>query len=174
MKTRRNNTKRHLLHTSAAAALVAVALVGTSCSTSDVIGSKNVYYQGYVIDNNMLQLVKEGSSREQVVLTLGEPSTTATFDNEVFYYISQVKERRFTFQKPKLVAQEILAIYFNDKGRVDRIARYTLQDGNIVDMVSETTPTGGKDITFLQQILQGTGSSAARDFFGNAGGGAVQ
>lgn len=156
----------------AAGALVAVTLMVAGCSTSDVIGSKNVYYQGYVVDEEMLQLVKVGSSREQVVLTLGEPSTTATFDNEVFFYISQKKEKRFTFQKPRLVDQEILAVYFDGNGRVERIGRYTLQDGNVIDMATETTPTGGKDITFIQQILQGTGGSAARDFFGagnNAG-----
>jgi len=171
LKTRLNSFKTSPLRPAAAAALVSIAVAGASCSTADVIGTKDVMYQGYVVDEDMLKLVKEGSSREQVILSLGEPSTTATFDNEVFYYISQVKERRFTFQKPRLVGQEVLAIYFNDSGRVDRIARYTMQDGNIVDMVSETTPTGGKDITFLQQILQGTGRNAARDFFQSAGGG---
>ena len=35
--------------------------------------------------------VPVGSSREQVLLALGTPSTTATFDNEVFYYISQTR-----------------------------------------------------------------------------------
>nr|WP_244629594.1 outer membrane protein assembly factor BamE [Martelella limonii] len=142
------------------------------CSASDVVGTRSVYYQGYVIDDQLLQLVKVGSSREQVLLTLGEPSTTATFDNEVFFYISQKKEKRFAFQKPRLVDQEILAIYFDGNGRVQRIGRYTLQDGNLIDMATETTPTGGKEITFIQQILQGTGGSAARDFFGagnNAG-----
>ncbi|AMM83764.1 outer membrane protein assembly factor BamE [Martelella sp. AD-3] len=154
----------------AAGALVAVALFTAGCSTSDVIGTKDVFYQGYVVDEERLQLVKEGSSREQVVLTLGQPSTTATFDNEVLFYISQRKERRFEFQKPRLVNQEILAVYFNSNGRVDKIARYTLEDGKVVDMVSDTTPTGGKDITFIQQILQGTGASAARDFFATNGG----
>ncbi|WP_394706001.1 outer membrane protein assembly factor BamE [uncultured Martelella sp.] len=174
MKTRRQYFDFRPVRPAAAGALFAVALLTAGCSTSDIIGSKDVFYQGYVIDEERLQLVKEGSSREQVVLTLGEPSTTATFDNEVFFYISQRKERRFEFQKPRLVGQEILAIYFNNNGRVDRIARYTLQDGRVVDMVSDTTPTGGKDITFIQQILQGSGSSAARDFFGTNSNGAIQ
>ena len=159
MKTRLNRYEFRPVRPAAAAALVAVSLLGAGCSTTDIVGSKNVLYQGYVVDDEMLQLVKEGSSREQVLLTLGEPSTTATFDNEVFFYISQKKERRFTFQKARLVSQEILAIYFNDKGRVDRIGRYTLKDGNVVDMATETTPTGGKDITFIQQILMGTGAT---------------
>ncbi|WP_045684254.1 outer membrane protein assembly factor BamE [Martelella endophytica] len=159
MKTRRNIFEIKPLRPAAAGALVAVALIGSGCSTSNVIGSPNVLYQGYVIDDQMMQLVKEGSSREQVLLSLGQPSATATFDNEVFYYISQQKQRRFTFQKPRLVSQDILAVYFNKDGRVERLGHYTLQDGKLVNMASDTTPTGGKDITFLQQILQGTGAT---------------
>ncbi len=49
--------------------------------------------QGCVIDQQQIDSVPVGSSREQVLLALGSPSTTATFDNEVFYYISQKRYR---------------------------------------------------------------------------------
>ncbi|RYE66989.1 MAG: outer membrane protein assembly factor BamE, partial [Rhizobiaceae bacterium] len=35
-----------------------------------------------------------------------------------------------------------------------------LQDGKVFDTISRTTPTGGRDLTFLQQLLSG-GSGAA-------------
>ncbi len=83
--------------------------------------------QGYVIDQQSIDLVPVGSSREQVLLALGSPSTTATFDNEVFYYISQTRRRPVAFMNAKLVDQRILAVYFNEEGRVDNIANYGLQ-----------------------------------------------
>jgi outer membrane protein assembly factor BamE (lipoprotein component of BamABCDE complex) len=49
--------------------------------------------QGYVIDPQAIDSVPIGSSREQVLWRLASPSTTATFDNEVFYYISQTRKR---------------------------------------------------------------------------------
>ena len=125
-----------------------VALTG--CTTAEVLN------QGYVIDQKTLELVPAGSSREQVLLALGSPSTTATFDNEVFYYISQKRVRPVAFMKPRLVDQKVLAVYFNKDGRVERIANYGLQNGQPFDFISRTTPTGGQDRTFLGQILADT------------------
>ena len=125
-----------------------VALPG--CTTAEVLN------QGYVIDQKTLELVPTGSSREQVLLALGSPSTTATFDNEVFYYISQKRVRPVAFMEPRLVDQKVLAVYFNKDGRVERIANYGLQNGQPFDFISRTTPTGGQDRTFLGQILSDT------------------
>ena len=130
------------------AALVALTVALGGCSTE-------VIQQGYVQDERTLGLVDEGSSREQVLLTLGTPSTVATFDSDVFYYISQQRQRSFTFQRPTVVDQKVLAVYFNENDTVQQIANYTLQDGQVFDTITRTTPTSGKDQTFLQQIIIG-------------------
>src|SRR5690606_34052615 len=114
--------------------------------------------QGYIIDQESLDLVPVGSSREQVLLALGTPSTTATFDNEVFYYISQTRKRAVAFAKPKLVDQKVRAVYVGADGRVSTIANYGLKDGKVFDFISRTTPTGGRDQNFLMQVIRGAGS----------------
>jgi outer membrane protein assembly factor BamE (lipoprotein component of BamABCDE complex) len=131
-----------------------LALAG--CNTAGVLQTSETYKQGYVIDEQTLQLVPPGSSREQVLLSLGTPTTTETFDNEVFYYISQTRRRGAAFLKAKLIDQRILAVYFDEEGTVQRIADYGLQDGKVFDFVTRTTPTGGRDQTFLAQILSGS------------------
>nr|WP_245409875.1 outer membrane protein assembly factor BamE [Pararhizobium haloflavum] len=131
------------------------------CSTTEVL------QQGYVLDEDALALTPVGSSREQVLLSLGTPSTTATFDNdEVFYYISQTRTRSMAFMKPQLVDQRVLAVYFNEEGTVSQIANYTLQDGRVFDLISRTTPTGGRDLTFLGQLLAGPGEGQIPNPFG--------
>ncbi|SPU65145.1 SmpA/OmlA protein [Brucella melitensis] len=122
------------------AILVSVALAG--CTTASTLNPSETLTEGYVLDQQALDSVPVGSSREQVLLALGTPSTTATFDNEVFYYISQKRYRAAQFMKPKVIERQILAIYFN-------------KDGKLFDFVSRTTPTSGKDQTFLGQIIQG-------------------
>lgn len=140
---------------SSTALAVALAISGLSgCQTAEV------FHNGYVVDQAALDLVPVGSSREQVLLSLGTPSTTATFEGEVFYYISQKRTRSVAFMKQKLVEQQILAIYFDKDGIVTQLANYTLQDGKVFDSISRTTPTGGKDLTFIQQLLSGGGSAA--------------
>jgi outer membrane protein assembly factor BamE (lipoprotein component of BamABCDE complex) len=149
-----------------AIALVIATLGLSGCTT----GIGDTIYSGYVVDKQALDLIPVGSSREQVILSMGTPSTTATFDNEVFYYISQVRRRSAAFMKPRVVDQTVVAVYFNKDGVVDRRASYTLQDGKVFDTISRTTPTGGKDLTFLQQLLTGgsgpgAAAAAARNMF---------
>ena len=153
-------TGRNLRLGAAVAVVSTMALAG--CTTSEV------FNQGYVVDQTALDLTPVGSSREQVMLSLGTPSTTATFDNEVFYYVSQKRVRGAMFMKPKLVEQTVLAVYFDEEGTVKQIANYTLQDGKVFDMISRTTPTGGVDKSFLAQIITGASdpTSIARSALG--------
>lgn len=131
-----------------AMALATATLSGCS-SMSETIQN------GYVVDQQTLALVPPGSSKEQVYMSLGTPSTTATFDNEVFYYISQKRHRAAAFMKPSLQEQTVLAVYFNKDAEVDHLAHYSLNDGRVVDMLSRTTPTGGTEKTFLMRLLSG-------------------
>lgn len=139
--------------------LVAISAL-SACNTSKTFGDLSpgeTLSQGYIVDQQSLDMVPVGSSREQVLLALGSPSTKATFDNEVFYYISQTRRRVAAFAKPKLVDQKVLAVYFGADGRVSNIANYGLKDGKVFDFISRTTPTGGKDQSFLAQVIQGAG-----------------
>ncbi len=159
-------------HTAGAITMVVAAVALSGCNASKTFAGLKpgeTLTQGYVIDPESVELVPVGSSREQVLLALGSPSTTATFDNEVFYYISQTRRRPVAFMNPKIVDQRILAVYFNEEGRVENIANYGLKDGKIFDFISRTTPTGGKDQNFLGQIISGAGnigSSAAANILG--------
>ncbi|MDZ5696891.1 MULTISPECIES: outer membrane protein assembly factor BamE [Phyllobacteriaceae] len=139
-------------------ALGAAAIALSGCNAASTLNPRQTLTQGYVIDEQALELVPEGSSREQVLLALGTPSTTATFDNEVFYYISQKRVRGAAFMKPRLVDQQVLAVYFNNDQRVERIAHYGMKDGKLFDFITRTTPTGGKDQNFLAQMIAGVAS----------------
>lgn len=146
-----------------AISLLMVVSALSACHSSKMFGDlspSETITQGYVIDKQAIDLVPVGSSREQVLLALGTPSTTATFDNEAFYYISQTRKRYVAFDKPRLVDQHVLAVYFGSDGRVTQIANYGLKDGKVFDFISRTTPTGGKDQNFLTQVISGASKLA--------------
>ena len=107
-----------------------------------------------------LELVPAGSSREQVLLSLGTPSTTNNQPDgsETFYYVSQKKARRFAFEKPRVVDQRVLAVYMNQSSEVERIANYGMKDGKVFDFVARVTPTGGRELSFISQLLRGAGN----------------
>ncbi len=63
----------------------------------------------------------------------------------------------FSYSGSKLVDQRVLAIYFGPDGTVANIANYGLKDGKVFDFIKRVTPTGGKDLTFIGQVLSGLG-----------------
>jgi outer membrane protein assembly factor BamE (lipoprotein component of BamABCDE complex) len=131
----------------AAVALLAVALA--SCQMSET------FVRGQKITADQLEQVPVGSSREQVLLALGTPTTTGLADGEAFYYISQTASRSMAWQRPAVRDRRILAVYLDDDGNVRDIAEYGLKDGRVFDYLARKTPTGGQDLAFVSQLLGG-------------------
>ena len=129
----------------AAIALVA-ALAGCGSFTQ-------VYQRGYVVPEGALEQIPLGASQEQVLIILGTPSTVATVSGEVFYYISQRAEQPMAFMNQKVTNQRVIAVYFDRSRRVERLANYGLRDGKIFDFVSRTTPTSGKELSYLGYVF---------------------
>src|SRR5258707_15547328 len=101
------------------------------------------YQKGYIIPDGALEQIPIGASQEQVLIVLGTPSTVATVSGEAFYYISQRAERAVAFMPQEVVDQRVVAVYFDKRRRLQRLANYGLKDSKIFDSVSRTTPHGG-------------------------------
>jgi outer membrane protein assembly factor BamE (lipoprotein component of BamABCDE complex) len=86
---------------------------------------------------------------------LGDPSVQAAFGTDAWYYISQ-KERQVAFFDASIESRHILAVYFDKEGKVSDMKHYSLEDGNVVAFENRTTPTRGREMTFLQQLFNAT------------------
>lgn len=116
------------------------------------------FHRGYLVDERALSQVKKGMSAEQVLQTLGTPSTVSTVGNRNWYYISQKSRRPLQFMGEQVVDQQVTAVYFDKGLRVERVALYGIQDGKVFDFISRTTPAGGEEASFLGQIFRGVTS----------------
>jgi outer membrane protein assembly factor BamE (lipoprotein component of BamABCDE complex) len=116
------------------------------------------FQRGYLLDERTVQQVKSGMSGEQVLQTLGTPSTVSTVGNKSWYYISQTTRRRVAFMGESQTNQRVLAVYFDRNLKVERVALYGLQDGKVFDFVSRTTPASGQDQNFIGALFRGIGS----------------
>ena len=47
------------------------------------------FQKGYILPPGALEQIPMGASQDQVLIVMGTPSTVATLNGEVFYYISQ-------------------------------------------------------------------------------------
>ena len=131
----------------AVAAALALGLMLGGCFTQN-------FQRGYILADGALEQVPLGAPQEQVLITLGTPSTVATVSGEAFYYISQRSERPIGFMPQQVVDQRVVAIYFDKGRRVERLANYGLKDGKVFDFVSRTTPTGGKDYAYVNAMFK--------------------
>lgn len=135
--------------------LAAALLVGASVGGC-LIGED--LHRGYVIDEQAVARVKPGTGAEEVLKTLGTPSTVSTVGNKSWYYISQTATRRLQFMGESVTDQRVLAVYFNQGLKVERVALYGLQDGRVFDFISRKTESGGQEANFVSQLFRGLGS----------------
>ncbi len=131
----------------AAALALPVALGGC-------LGYDGEVYRGYVVDERTISQVQVGSSAEQVLVVLGTPSTTSTVGGDAWYYISQKVVRPVAFMKESIRDQRVFAVYYDKNKKVTRIANYGMEDGQLIDYVTRTTPTAGNEPSFVRNMLQ--------------------
>lgn len=128
----------------------AVLLLLAACSSE-------VTVRGNMPDPEVVATIQPGSTtRSGVVELLGSPSTVSNFEDKHWYYIGQ-KQTQVAFLEPEILERSVLVIAFNDAGTVQEATTYTLEDGRIVDPVSRTTPTEGRELTILQQLFGNLG-----------------
>lgn len=130
--------------------LAAMGLGLAACDTP-------VTVRGYVTDPESIEAIMAGQYTEEDVLALlGTPSTVSTFDNRKWYYIGH-KSTKFAFQHPEVVERSVLVVSFDDTGYVSYKQIFSLEDGREIEPIARKTPTEGRDLSILQQLLGNLG-----------------
>lgn len=130
--------------------LAAAALVLAGCAIS-------VDQRGKLPDPDRVAEVQPGkTTKEQVVKILGSPSSSSTFDDNTWYYISR-KTKQVAFFKPEVLDQQVFVVNFDDKGVVKNLDHKTLADGAAITPAPGATPSPGREMTFLEQLIGNVG-----------------
>lgn len=133
------------------AALAASLLATGACAPINT-------YSGFQAIESDPKDVKVGVDTKSTVRgKLGSPSATSTFDPNIWFYMNQVKER-VAFRRPKVVARNVTAITFDKESeQVTSVHNYTLKDGKVIAYNTRETPTRGREMTVLEQMLGAVG-----------------
>ena len=119
--------------------------------------------RGYLPDPQVETTLKAGTdSKTTVQDKLGNASTTATFSGDAWYYISST-EKQVAFFTPTVLNREIFAIYFDKAGKVTTMRHFGLRDGHVISFETRETPARGRELTFLQQLLNAQPGTSARN-----------
>lgn len=131
-------------------------LIGAALLTA-VGCAPDVNVRGNAIKADELSQIKPGNQdRDGVREILGSPTNVATFSEETWYYITQ-KDQRVAFSKIQPVTRQIVAISFDERGRVQKVKKYDLADAREIEPVDRVTPTPGQEFSLLQQLIGNLG-----------------
>ncbi|WP_426035626.1 outer membrane protein assembly factor BamE [Brevundimonas sp. DC300-4] len=133
------------------AVLVALAPLAVACAP--VVGNHGFQ----VIDVNPKDIVIGTDTKSTVLAQLGSPSAVSTFEDNIWYYISQTTER-YTYNRPQVSQRNVTAITFNEADdKVAEVRNLNLEDGQQIAMERRETPTRGRQLTILEQLLGNVG-----------------
>jgi outer membrane protein assembly factor BamE (lipoprotein component of BamABCDE complex) len=130
--------------------------------------SPRIANRGNEVDPVNLAEVQPGvHDKNAVERILGSPSSVATFDSDIWYYIFKRTES-IAFFTPEVIEQQIVAVKFGPVGLVEEVSQLTYEDGQEVELIDRETPTRGKELTIVRQLL-GTLGFLNRDPLGGGG-----
>lgn len=128
-------------------ALLASAALVSACAPTTM-------YQGFQAIDAKPQDIKIGTDTKSTVMSrLGSPSQVSTFDPNVWFYISQVMQYE-SFYRPQVIRRDVVAISFDKSSEtVASMSTLSLKDGRVIAFNGRETPTRGRELSALEQLL---------------------
>ena len=130
---------------------IIVILFGLSLSACQT----TIETSGVFLSDQDAQNVRIGMTLDELWALVGPPSYTSAIDADLIAYVGTRFEVRL-LRKPKPVDRRILALDVSG-GRVQSIVQFDLQDGRQIFPDSNRTPTSGRTISVVEELLGNIG-----------------
>jgi len=150
--------RRRIFQTSA---ILAVAAVVGGCSP-------DIRSHGFAPQDEDLaqaQVTIGVDTRGSVRRKIGRPGTSGIFNERGWYYVSS-KVEHYLYYDPEVIDRKVVAVLFDANDVVASVNTYGIEDGRIVDLETNITPTYGRQLTILEQAFGNIGITA-EDIFNN-------
>jgi len=132
------------------AALVAGAALAACAPIRQVSG-----YQA--IDHEPKDMKVGMDTKSTVLEQLGSPSAQSTFDPNTWYYVTQLSAE-IGYHRPRVTKRVVVAISFDKESeKVTKIDQYSLKDGKVMAYNDRETPTRGRELNWVEQLLGNVG-----------------
>lgn len=135
--------------------LAAVAVLAAAASAcAPTIGSHGFQ----AVETKPADIVAGTDTRETVLARLGSPSATSTFESDqVWYYITQFTEK-YTYNRPQVSQRTVTEITFAENSdQVLAVRTLDLSDAQDLAMNGRETPTRGRQLSVIEQLLGNVG-----------------
>lgn len=128
-------------------------LILVSACSNDLFLTHN----GNMPSNEKIAQLKVGSTKNEVIHTLGSPSSIVSLDQNTWIYMSS-DIKRMAFMAPEEVNRDVLTIQFNNAGKVENIDRLSKKNGIEIAISDDKTETLGNQPGFFEKFFGGIGN----------------
>ena len=144
------NTRHKTIRVGYAAGAALAAIILAGCA-------KDIEARGNLPTPEALARLTPGEqTRQDVESILGTPATTAIFDNENWYYIS-AHTTQYAFYPNHELDRTVFIVSFDPRGILSGVRKLNLEDGQNVAIQERETPTKGREISLIEQLLGNIG-----------------
>ncbi|RNJ63873.1 MAG: outer membrane protein assembly factor BamE [Porphyrobacter sp. IPPAS B-1204] len=125
--------------------------------------------RGYIVDPLLTDTIQPKIDNQQSVEgTLGRPTFTSQYGTPTWYYVSSITGQR-PFSRPRIQTHSVLAVTFDDAGRVAEVKRSGVEEVVFLDPNGNKTPTLGRERGFLEDLFGNIGQVGGGGLPGGGG-----
>ena len=131
--------------------LIILLIFISNCSLNKVVNHHGVHF----LDKKQQKLILNSTNKNDILDTLGPPSTESTFDNDVWIYIErkETKSTITTLGRRKLMVNNVLILEINDKGVLVNKEFLNKDDMNAIKFSKRTTNVISSKDNFVYEFL---------------------
>ena len=124
-----------------------------NCSLNEVVNHHGVHF----LEKKQEKLVINKTNKNDILNSLGPPSTKSTFDNDLWIYLErkETKSSIVTLGRKKLVVNNVLILEINEMGILVEKNFLNKNDMNKLKFSKNTTDVISSKDSFIQAFLVG-------------------
>ena len=114
---------------------------------------------GYIMELGEDELNAEVGidTKDSVLARYGEPSVVPSLNDNTWYYIATSTNSR-AYYKTQTRSRTVVAFNFDQEGVVNEVVNYDLTNGMDIALIDRETPTRGKELSVLEQLIGNVGA----------------
>ena len=131
--------------------IIFFSLIVTNCSFKPVVKHHGVPF----LEKKQGSLIVNKSNKNDIKKTLGSPSTTSKFDNDIWIYIErkQTQSKLRNLGRMKIFKNDVLVLEIDKYGILKKKDFYNKDDMENIKIVEATTKAGFKKSSFVYNFM---------------------
>ncbi|MFC3529160.1 outer membrane protein assembly factor BamE [Paracoccus mangrovi] len=117
-------------------------------------------------EEDLAQVVAGQTTQDELEGLIGRPSAQGLLTGAAWYYVGS-RWRFYGPREPQEVERQVLAISFDEAGKVANIERFGMERGRVVVLSRRLTDTGVASLGLIRQLMGNVGRVQAGDVLAN-------